>query len=212
MWANDARNRAIFADRGHRQTLSLQLALPASDLSFYKVQYDGELYIPTPHRDLTVHLRTTLGIGDVYGETTTFPFYEHFFAGGFGSVRGYERSSLGPRSTSTGGLVNIDGRPYGGNVLAELSAELIFPIPFVDLPTTLQTVYFIDGGNVFSTDCPLGNVNCFGPSFKEMRFSTGISVSLITQFAPMSFAVAWPINSGPFDEEELFSFDLTSNF
>lgn len=212
VWAMDARNRAIFADRGHRQTLSLEVALPGSDLSFYKAQYDGEVYIPTPHRDWTIHLRGTLGWGGVYGDTLTFPFYEHFFAGGFGSVRGYERSSLGPRSTSTGGLVDLTGRPYGGNVLTELSAELIFPLPFVDLPATLQTVYFIDGGNVFNTDCPSSNVACFGPSFSELRFSTGISVSLITQFAPMSFAIAWPINSGPFDEEELFSFDLTQNF
>jgi len=212
VWANDSRNRAIFADRGHRQTLSVEASLPASDLQFFKVQYDGELYIPLPHPDFTVHLRSTLGFGGVYGDTTTFPFYEHFFAGGFGSVRGYERSSLGPRSSSSTGLINVEGLPYGGNVLTELSGELIFPLPFVDLPATLQTVYFIDGGNVFNTQCPPDNVNCFGPSVDELRFSTGFSVSLITQFAPMSFAIAWPLNAGPFDEEELFSFELTSNF
>src|SRR5690606_7183723 len=27
-------------------------------------------------------------------------FFEHYYAGGFGSVRGFERNSLGPRSTS----------------------------------------------------------------------------------------------------------------
>ena len=43
--------------------------------------------------------RTELGYGEAYGDTGGFPFYEHFYAGGLNSVRGYERWSLGPRST-----------------------------------------------------------------------------------------------------------------
>ena len=44
-------------------------------------------------------MRTELGYGDGYGDTTELPFYENFFGGGFGSVRGYESNTLGPRST-----------------------------------------------------------------------------------------------------------------
>ena len=214
-WQEDARNRAIFATRGHRHSVSMELALPGSDLSFYKLQFQNDLYVPTPHPEFTLHFRTALGYGATYGDTQTFPFYEHFFAGGFGSVRGYERSSLGPRSLSTGfytGGRSVIGRPFGGNVLAEISTELIFPIPFVDLPGSMQTVAFVDGGNVFNTNCPEANFNCFGPSIDELRWAAGISVSLITQFAPMSFAIAFPFNTGPYDEEESFSFDLTSRF
>ena len=33
------------------------------------------------------------GNGDGYGDTTELPFYEHFFSGGFGSVRGFEANT-----------------------------------------------------------------------------------------------------------------------
>lgn len=213
VWSSDTRNRAIFANRGQRHTIGLEAALPGSDLSFFKTQYDGEIFVGLPHPDYAIRLRTSLGFGETYGETEVFPFYEHFFAGGFGSVRGYERHSLGPRSLSIPGLYTVDThRSYGGNVLVEISTELLFPIPFVDLPGTLQTVFFIDGGNVFNTNCPVSIVNCFKPDLGELRYSTGIGVTLITQMAPMSFAIAFPFNNTPYDEEEIFSFDLSTNF
>src|SRR5690606_21128489 len=31
------------------------------------------------------------------GDMEDLPFFEHFYAGGFGSVRGFERNTLGPR-------------------------------------------------------------------------------------------------------------------
>ncbi len=43
--------------------------------------------------------KTELGYGGGYGDTNELPFYENFFGGGFGSVRGYQSNTLGPRST-----------------------------------------------------------------------------------------------------------------
>lgn len=48
----------------------------------------------------TMRLHTELGYGDGYGSTSGLPrLYENYYAGGFNSVRGFEDSTLGPRST-----------------------------------------------------------------------------------------------------------------
>ena len=80
---------------GRSQSLSLEMTVPGSELEFYRIQYNGQIFFPLS-RALKLRLRTDLGYGDVYGKTQIFPFYKHFFAGGFGSVRGYENNSLGP--------------------------------------------------------------------------------------------------------------------
>ena len=88
------------ATRGASQSVALEVSVPGSDLEFYKLTYRGEIYYPVPLLSTwTLRLRTELGYGDGYGDTTELPFYEHYFAGGFGSVRGYESNTLGPRST-----------------------------------------------------------------------------------------------------------------
>ncbi|MCX2982145.1 outer membrane protein assembly factor BamA [Halieaceae bacterium IMCC14734] len=97
-WTQSTLNRGLNATRGASQSVALEVSMPGSDLEFYKLTYRGEYYMPL-YRSFTLRFRTELGYGDGYGETTELPFYEHFFAGGFGSVRGFESNTLGPRST-----------------------------------------------------------------------------------------------------------------
>jgi outer membrane protein insertion porin family len=98
-WTKSTLNRGRMATRGASQSVSLEVAMPGSDLEFYKLNYRGEMFYPVV-RDWTLRFRTEVGYGDGYGETTELPFYEHFYSGGFGSVRGFESNTLGPRSTS----------------------------------------------------------------------------------------------------------------
>ena len=97
-WSQSTLNRGRMATRGGAQSVSLEVAVPFSDLEFFKLTYRGEVFYPV-YNEWTVRLRTELGYGDGYGDTTDLPFFEHYFAGGFGSVRGYESNTLGPRST-----------------------------------------------------------------------------------------------------------------
>jgi outer membrane protein insertion porin family len=97
-WSQSTLNRGRMATRGYSQSVALEVAVPGSDLEFYKLTYRGEIYFPFTE-NWTLRLRTELGYGDGYGDTTELPFYEHFFSGGFGSVRGFESNTLGPRST-----------------------------------------------------------------------------------------------------------------
>ena len=97
-WLQSTLNRGRLATRGASQSVSLELSLPGSDLEFYKLNYRGELFLPLSQL-FTLRFRTELGYGDGFGSTTELPFFEHFYAGGFGSVRGFENNTLGPRST-----------------------------------------------------------------------------------------------------------------
>jgi outer membrane protein insertion porin family len=226
--------------------------MPASDLEFYKLTYNGEIYLPVPLLNTwTFHLRTELGYGDGYGDTTELPFYENFFGGGFGSVRGYESNTLGPRSTPADQYdisqpvtaIDADGNPtqiggpdgdergyvaannqlltstldndfdpFGGNVLIEGSAELLFPLPFIKDQNQIRTGFFFDVGNVFDTSCGSTQRNCHDVDFSELRYSAGIGVTWYTGFGPMSFSLAKPLNSGEYDEEEVFQFTLGRGF
>ena len=217
-WQKSTLNRGIFADRGTSSQVSLEASVPGSGLEFYKVRYAGETYFPISN-SWTLRLRTELGYGDAYGDTTALPFYEHFFAGGFGSIRGFENSTLGPRTTPPLDLEGNPicwrdpcGDPFGGNLQIEASAELIFPLPFVEDNRQFRPSLFLDVGNVFNTRCPRISVNCFGFDTEEIRYSTGFSVTWLTGMGPMSFALVKAFNTKDYDEEEAFQFELGKTF
>lgn len=97
-WTQSTLNRGQLATRGASQSLSMEFSLPGSDLEYYKLIYNGQYFFPLS-RSLTLRFRTELGYGDGYGDTEQLPFFENFYSGGFGSVRGYKSNTLGPRAT-----------------------------------------------------------------------------------------------------------------
>ncbi len=220
-WRSSTLNRGIFPTRGRSQNLSAEVAIPGSDLQFYKVVYDGQMYIPLT-RAFTLRLRTELGFGDGYGKTDLIPFFQHFYAGGFGSVRGFRISTLGPRTTPPTedvdgnpvppGFFRPEGDPYGGNLLVEAGAEIIFPMPFIKDGRQFRPVVFLDAGNVFQTKCFDFSVNCFGFDLNEIRYSTGISLTWLAGLGPMTFSYAFVFNDSPVDRIEQFQFELGRTF
>lgn len=284
--SNNLLQPGIFATGGSQRSLSVEFALPGSQLSFYKLRLFGETYtplnrfIPFLSPSWIVHLEGTLGYGDGYGGTEQLPFFRNFYAGGQGTIRGFRRNTLGPRSTdallyreepaellrdSNGDLIldflgnaqfrfdserayklaqardangnlvfdaagqpvyenELDTRPlffgrpqpFGGNVQATGTAELIFPLGPLESRDTIRSSVFIDAGNVFSsycTDRQIANNNCSNFSFDEVRYSAGISVSWFTGYLGlMTFSLAKPFNSSIIDEQEAFQFDIGGNF
>lgn len=217
-WSRSTLNRGIFADRGTSQSIAAEISVPGSDLQFYKFFYNGERYFPITN-SWTLRLRTELGYGGGYGDTPSLPFYEHFYGGGFGSIRGFENSTLGPRSTppldSEGNPVYFrdrDGDPFGGNLLVEATAEIIFPMPFVDDNRQFRPAFFVDAGNVFNTNCPTVSVNCFDFDADNFRYSVGVGVSWLSGMGPLTFSFAKPFQTQPYDEKEMFQFELGRTF
>ncbi|MBK7728094.1 MAG: outer membrane protein assembly factor BamA [Gammaproteobacteria bacterium] len=264
-WSQFALNRGQLATRGYSQNLSLQVSTPGSDLEYYKITYNGQIFLPL-WRQFTFHLRSDLGYGGGWGDTSELPFYEHFYAGGFRSVRGYKSNTLGPQSTPAqtyriqnvpvydangnvvdvvndqyvyiscaptvdgAGVVRCDGPdgekilvdgvytnnngtdPFGGNILVEGSAEVLFPLPFIKDQRSVRSGLFLDFGNVFDTNCKSQQLICSDLDFGELRYSVGFGVTWITGFGPITFSLAKPLNDEREDNTEIFQFSLGQGF
>jgi outer membrane protein insertion porin family len=212
-WSSSTLNRGLFPTRGRSQSMAIEVSVPGSDLEFYKVTYNGQMYFPL-WRNWTLRARTELGYGDGYADTGSLPFYEHFFSGGFGSVRGFQNSTLGPRTTPAinDPFFEPEGDPFGGNMLLEASLELIFPLPFVEDSRQFRPVIFVDAGNVFNTQCPEVSVNCFDFDVGELRYAVGIGVTWLTGLGPMTFGFSKAFNTQDIDETESFQFELGRTF
>ncbi|MGH8411148.1 MAG: outer membrane protein assembly factor BamA, partial [Pseudomonas sp.] len=110
-WSESTLNKGVMPTRGYSQNLNLTVTLPGSDLSFYKLDYSGQTFVPITN-STTLRLHTKLGYANGYGSTDGLPFYENYTAGGEGSVRGFESGTLGPRSTPATGAYASAGQQY----------------------------------------------------------------------------------------------------
>lgn len=138
-WVRSTLNRGVLPDRGASQRISGEVTLPGGDLRYYKLDYDAQFYKPI-NDTFTFKLRGRVGFADTYGVTDRLPFFENFYGGGFGSVRGFQRNSLGPRSTVQQSAVvgyaswdDINGNGKGGYNLdnyqtANSEGELSHPV------------------------------------------------------------------------------------
>ncbi len=192
-WSSDSRDRAIFPTRGGAQKLYAEVAVPGSDLTFYKIGYQHRRYFPITS-DFTLGLNLDLGYGDGYGDTQEIPFYEHFYAGGFNSVRGFKLYSLGPRDSRD--------KAYGGNIKTVGNIELFFPMPGKAFKDTVRLSTFVDAGNVFLDDFDAG----------EIRYSVGLGATWMSPLGALSVSIAQPLNDKPGDETEAFQFNFGQTF
>ena len=211
-WVQSTLNRGVFATRGTMQRISADLALPGSGLEYYKITYKAQ-HLRGLYGPLTLKLRADFGYGESYGGTTTMPFFKNFYGGGFGSVRGFKKNTLGPQDTPPSGLAFYDDPdPIGGNVQVEMGAEVLFPLPFLKDQRSVQSSLFLDVGNIFNTKCGETQVNCFKPDVGELRYSVGLGATWLSGFGPITFSIAKPLNSNDFDETEVFQFSLGNQF
>ncbi|MGO2131286.1 MAG: outer membrane protein assembly factor BamA [Halomonas sp.] len=215
-WTRNDLNRGLMPTAGNYHRLSMEASVPGSDAQFYKMRAQARHFFPFNEEETwTLKFSAEAGYGDSIG-SDPYPFYENFFAGGLGSVRGYTSSTLGPLTTprGNGGITTM-----GGNVLIQGSAELIFPMPFVDDQRSVQPSLFVDGGNTFLTSCykvmpeDQSRQRCkSGVDLGELRYSAGIGLSWLTPVGPLTFSIAKPINKKSDDDTQVFQFSLGQTF
>lgn len=220
-WARDSRNRYFNPTRGSFQQVGAEIVLPGSTQEYYKLYYRFGRYFPV-NSWLTILASGDIGYGDGYGNAVTMrdctplvddpgtigpqepctegsrlPFFEHFYAGGVRSIRGFEDNSLGPRDVQY-------GRPIGGAFRTIGTIEAILPTPFRQAADSTRLSWFVDFGNVY-------------PSVRdwearEFRVSTGLSFQWRAPIGPIVLNFAIPVQYDRNDEVERFQFTFGSMF
>ena len=214
-WTRNNLNRGIMPTAGSYQRVAIETGAPGSDTQYYKASARAQQLFAL-NDAWSLKFTGDLGYADTIGDDP-YPFYENFYAGGLGSVRGFTSNTLGQRTTPAreGGR----DRTLGGNVLVEGSAEIIFPLPFVENQNSLQTSLFLDAGNTFLSSCydvldeDASRQRCnSGVDLGDLRYSAGVGLSWLTPVGPLTFAVAEPLNDESGDDTQFFQFSLGQSF
>ncbi|MDM1291256.1 outer membrane protein assembly factor BamA [Acinetobacter indicus] len=217
-WSYNTLNRPIFPTTGMSHRVNAEIALPGSDVEYQKVTYDAQAYYPLG-KDFVLRGYGKLGYGN------DLPFYKNYYAGGYGSVRGYDNSTLGPKYDgvyfSDRGQKDPSPEEVGGNALVQFGTELALPVPFKgDWARQVRPVIFAEGAQVFDTQCDVqatdaGRQYCkdnYGFDFGEMRYSVGVGFTWITMIGPLSLSYAYPLNEKPGDETKNIQFEIGRTF
>ncbi|MGC2166452.1 MAG: outer membrane protein assembly factor BamA [Gallionella sp.] len=193
-WVRDSRDSAIYTTEGTVQRAFAEIALPAFDMRYYKLNYQHQLFYSVSP-DLTLLLNGEAGVAGGYGGKD-LPFFKNFYAGGPGSVRGYDANSLGPRDNANNVL--------GGTRRVVGGIELMMPFPGMDKEKSVRLSGFVDGGAVYGQ----GDL----PGSAGLRYSAGAAFTWLSPVGPLKFSYAWPINKQPEDKVQKFQFTLGSIF
>ncbi|WP_130802592.1 outer membrane protein assembly factor BamA [Acinetobacter ihumii] len=227
-WSYNTLNRPIFPTSGTYHRLNLEVGLPGGDVDYQKATYDAQAYFPIGH-DFILRGYGKLGYGN------DLPFYKNFFAGGYGSVRGYDVNTLGPKypgvTYNESKTRDWDPEEVGGNALVQFGAELALPLPFKgDWTRQVRPVLFAEGGQVFDTQCKTASGNLYLDGSKtpvdakqyckdnynfdlsNLRYSVGVGFTWITMIGPLSLSYAFPLNDKDGDETKEIQFEIGRTF
>lgn len=192
-WSRDSRDSALAPNSGRYQRLLGELGL-FGDARYVKTNYQYQQFIPLS-KQYTLAFNGELGWGKGLGGRP-FPVFKNFYAGGLGSVRGYEQSTLGPR--------DVTGAYIGGTRKFVLNTEFITPFPGAGNDRTLRLFGFVDVGALYGDGDKI--------SSDGLRYSTGVGLSWISPLGPLRFAFAVPLRKRPGDRIQRLQFQIGTSF
>ncbi len=188
-FAWDKSDNALDPHRGFKLDARLEPTLITEDenLVYLKAQAQFSTYWPISFFGDNV-LAGRLHLGSIIGGNVPgVPASDRFYAGGGGSVRGYEYQSVGPHYP--------DNIPVGGVSLVEASAELRH-----SFTNTLGGVLFIDTGSVSEQ---------VQPDFRHSSAAVGVGVRYNLGFAPIRADIAFPLQQANGASQQAFQVYLS---
>ncbi|WP_047237960.1 outer membrane protein assembly factor BamA [Chromobacterium subtsugae] len=204
-WARDTRDSALWPTRGASIKVNADAGLPGGSMQYYRLTHQQTWFFPLS-KDFTLMLNGELGYADGYGKTKQLPFFQNFYMGGLGSVRGYDTSSIGP--------VDGSGNFIGGNRKVVANAEILFPFPGMKDNKSLRTSLFFDAGTLWNTSWTPGpnDPQTASNASNGLRYSAGLALTWLSPMGPMKFSIANPLKKEPNDKIQRFQFQLGASF
>jgi outer membrane protein insertion porin family len=167
------------------------------DIRYYRNNAQFQEFFPIGKK-YTFAINAEFGYGEGLSGKS-YPVFKNYYAGGLGSVRGFQQGSLGPKDY---GCTTSTWCPVGGSKKLVLNTEFYVPFPGVGNDRTLRLYSFLDAGNVFDSSIEL----------EELRTSFGVGLSWISPVGPLRFAVAKPIRKFDGDRMQSFQFQIGTSF
>jgi outer membrane protein insertion porin family len=182
----DTRDNPFLATQGHYLEIGGEQVIGTFD--YPRVDVDARKYWLLHERPDHAG-RHVMSFSTSVGYTGTHtPIYEHYFAGGFSTMRGFDFRGASPV------VSNIQ---VGGEFQWLNSAQYLFPITADEM---LHGVVFCDFGTVEQ------NV-----TIKDFRVAPGAGLRITVPAmgpAPIALDFAWAVNHADFDDRQVFSFSL----
>lgn len=194
----DDRDSKSFPTEGLYSWLEAEVAGIAGDAKYVSGKLGMDYYIPLYERSVVFDVLAEVGAISSWGDENV-AINERFYLGG-NTLRGFERSGVGPRDRGTKDAL-------GGNLFYRGSAELKFPI---GLPEDLGIAghAFSDVGSLWSVDETGSDVLDQG----SLRMSAGLGISWRSPLGPIRIDFAQPILDEDFDKDEVFRFSFGTRF
>ncbi len=203
----DSRDSIFRPNRGIKAEEKFQLygSFLGGDFSFWRNSASFQGFFPffTDNQDRNwvitgrTELRTQSPIDD-----SRIPTYEMLYAGGIGSVRGWQAGTLGPHDSSTA-LGGYTSQTNSVEMLIPLYKNLIEGSAFFDIGGAFPDTWDISGGERSGSNGGCG-----------YRASVGLGVHVITPLSPMPIRIYFPIplNKQDGDDTEFIQFSFGATF
>lgn len=176
--------------------------------NIWKIRAEYRVYFPIwKEKDWILSGRAQVGLVDGFSSTQYVPVWDQLYAGGSGSVRGFD-PSLG--STVNQGSVGPkqNGQPVGGGTSGNYQVELTAPFPILE--DRVRWALFCDGGfvneNVFDFAPKTYNntqsmmVNGSSQSYNAVnggfQIGVGAGVRMDLGIGPMKLDIGFPVMTG----------------
>jgi outer membrane protein insertion porin family len=135
----DTRDSQVIPTTGFRYEFSWTLVSTqfGADFDYYSIstefQWHTRVYEVSPRRHHFINTKLSVSWLETFGDTMEIPIFDRLYAGGRGTIRGFDFRGVGPKE---------DGIPVGGTVLALATIEYNIPL----YQNTVIGAFFVDAG------------------------------------------------------------------
>ncbi|MDZ7920464.1 outer membrane protein assembly factor BamA [Rhodoferax sp.] len=195
-WARDTRDSALVPSTGKVMRTNAEWSV-GGDLRYARGTAQYQQFFPIS-RKVTAAFNSEIALGAATG-SGTYPVFKNYYAGGLGSVRGFEQGSLTTAAQRAGSL-----KATGGTKRINFSGELLAPLPGGGNDRTLRVYGFVDAGGIYGANESI--------QLGDMRSSYGVGISWISPVGPLRLAFARPITKFEGDKIQGLQFQIGTTF